>query len=78
MLLNKDYKEFIQSSLALKKSLELNGYDRFNTKQNLILIHMLNNMKSYAKDECDELLLEKFMNCVKTTDPSIRKCLSNL
>lgn len=78
MLLNKDYKEFIQSSIALKKSLELYGYDRFNTKNNLILMHMLDTMKSYTRDECDELLLEKFMNCVKMTDPGIRKCLSNL
>lgn len=72
-------KEIVVNSLSLYEYLSTYGVDRFNTKEDIILLSFMDDIlkqNCYYDfiDECNIMDIEKFINHILHSNPQLRYC----
>lgn len=76
-------KELLGNSLALFERLQTTGVDKYNTKEDLLILSLIDEVISeYCRNRfMKECILQKLIalaNCVRDSNPSISYCRINL
>lgn len=81
--MNNIKREIFGSTMSLKKTLETYGIDRYNTKEDIILLSLIDDILSQNcyfsfLNQCSLTNILRMANCIRNKNPQLKYCRIDL